>query len=235
MRGVNHPIMTKYVAHDEDPSSLPLVLAVNCLSDCEFENRALHGLARFQSVSFSGAGGAPSSSSSASPASEALVEDASVLILLTLQDLPPALQQRVFMPSLVILLATANQQQEHHAAEALGVQQLLPVPMHSTDELADTTVALMLDLLRRTHAMAHAVQNGVWTPSLNALAGMRKCAGLRLGLVGLGPVALGVARRAAAFGMQVAACDPMAGRGKFKPIILKARPRFNHCTYEGIQ
>jgi phosphoglycerate dehydrogenase-like enzyme len=190
--------MTRSPPHDaaasdeESSSSLPLVLAVNCLlSDCEFEKAAFKGMARFQSVSFAGGGGA----SSASPAAEALVEEASVLVLLTLQDLHPALQQRVFIPSLVILLTTANQEQEILAAEQFGVQRLLQVPLDTTDELADTCVALMLDLLRRTHAMAHAVQRGVWTPSLDSLAGMRKCRGLQLGLVGLGPVAMGVAKR----------------------------------------
>ena len=185
-----------------------MVLAVNCLlSDNELEKRAFHGLARFKSVSFGGGG-------RSSPAGDALVEESSVLILLTLQDLHPALQQRLFIPSLVVLLTTtANQgRQEVLAAEKFGVQRLLQVPLDTTDELADTCVALMLDLLRRTHAMAHAVENGVWTPSLDALGGMRKCRGLQLGLVGLGPVALGVARRAMAFGMTVVACDPMEGQ-----------------------
>ena len=188
-----------------DDASLPLVLAVNCLADSAFERNALQGIGRFRSVSL--AMGAPSGSFTA----EALIEQASVLVLLTLQDLPPALQSRVFMAPFVVLLSTANRELETVAAEQLGVQRLLQVPLETTDEFADTTIALMLDLLRRTHSMADAVHKGVWTPSLSSLAGMRRCRDLQLGLVGLGAVALQVARRAKAFGMRVTAWDPMDG------------------------
>jgi phosphoglycerate dehydrogenase-like enzyme len=60
--------------------------------------------------------------------------------------------------------------------------------------------------------------------SADALGGMRRCRGLQLGLVGLGPVALGVARRAAAFGMRVVACDPAEGaQGEGSSVVGRCR------------
>jgi len=129
-------------APEEDPT-LPLVLAVNCLTDCD-DFKLLTGVACFRSIAAPSAG-RPSSPSPSSPRAaapgapldsrntpfgsvETLMEECTVLILNTLQDLPPALQQRAFMPALVILLSTtAASPAEAYAAEQMGVQRLLQV------------------------------------------------------------------------------------------------------------
>ena len=187
-------------------AALPLVLAVNCLSDCELERRTLSGVARFESVVLP---------RHTRQSFNALIEEAAVLVLLSLHDLPPSLQHQAFMPSLVVVLSSDEEDRETAAAQQLGVQRLLQVQIDSTDAFADTAVTLMLDLLRRTHEMAALpARHGTWTPTVDALRGMRRARGLSLGLVGLGPVASGVARRASAFGMRVAACDPHEGAAR---------------------
>ena len=184
-------------------AALPLVLAVNCLSDCELERRALAGVARFESVALP---------RHTRQSFNALIEEAAVLVLLSLHDLPPSLQHQAFMPSLVVVLSSDEEDRETTAAQQLGVQRLLRVHIDSTDAFADTAVTLALDLLRRTHEMAALpARHGTWTPTVDALRGMRRARGLTLGLVGIGPIASGVARRASAFGMRVAACDPREG------------------------
>ena len=172
-------------------AALPLVLAVNCLSDCELERRALAGVARFESVALP---------RHTRQSFNALIEEAAVLVLLSLHDLPPSLQHQAFMPSLVVVLSSDEEDRETAAAQQLGVQRLLRVHIDSTDAFADTAVTLALDLLRRTHEMAALpARHGTWTPTVDALRGMRRARGLTLGLVGIGPIASGVARRASAF------------------------------------
>mgnify|MGYP006122998689 CR=1 FL=1 len=79
-------------------------------------------------------------------------------------------------------------------------------------QAADTTLALMLGLLRRTHQLAASCTRGVWAPSPSLLRGAKRCSGLTLGLLGLDNVALAVAQRAAPFGFQLLYFDPLKVR-----------------------
>lgn len=47
-------------------------------------------------------------------------------------------------------------------------------------QFADTTMALMLSLLRRTHKLSAALSRGTWMPAVSQLRGARRCAGLKL-------------------------------------------------------
>ncbi|MBS0455030.1 MAG: 2-hydroxyacid dehydrogenase [Proteobacteria bacterium] len=70
------------------------------------------------------------------------------------------------------------------------------------DDVADLALALMLGISRQlVQADAH-VRTGAWQQGPLALG--RKMSGARLGLVGIGRIGQGIAKRAEAFGMQVA-------------------------------
>ncbi|WP_299027861.1 D-glycerate dehydrogenase [uncultured Sulfitobacter sp.] len=72
-----------------------------------------------------------------------------------------------------------------------------------TDDTADMTMALLLAVTRRMPEGMAKMQQGEWDGwAPNALLGGR-IAGRRLGILGMGQIGSAVARRAAAFGMQV--------------------------------
>jgi glyoxylate reductase len=72
-----------------------------------------------------------------------------------------------------------------------------------TEDTADMAMALMLSVTRRIPEGMAVMQKGNWDGwSPTALLGGR-LAGRRLGILGMGRIGQGVARRAAAFGMQV--------------------------------
>lgn len=76
-------------------------------------------------------------------------------------------------------------------------------PGVTVDDTADMTMALLLAVTRRIPEGLATMQSRAWTGwSPNAFLGGR-IAGRRLGILGMGRIGQAVARRAAAFGMQV--------------------------------
>ncbi|MEM9010137.1 MAG: D-glycerate dehydrogenase [Pseudomonadota bacterium] len=72
-----------------------------------------------------------------------------------------------------------------------------------TDDTADMTMALILSVPRRIKAGARVMEAGDWSGwAPTAMLGHR-VGGKRLGILGMGRIGQAVARRAAAFGMQV--------------------------------
>jgi D-3-phosphoglycerate dehydrogenase len=92
------------------------------------------------------------------------------------------------------------------AARARGVA-VIGVEPYCVDEVAEHTVALILDLLRGVTRLDATVRAGGWD---HAEVG-RTVRGAALGLVGLGRIGSAVAWRAAALGMDVSAFDPLIG------------------------
>ncbi|HVE88137.1 MAG TPA: NAD(P)-dependent oxidoreductase, partial [Burkholderiaceae bacterium] len=71
-----------------------------------------------------------------------------------------------------------------------------------TDDVADLAIGLMLATARRMAAAARFVRAGSWLKGGFPLTS--KVSGKRLGIVGMGRIGQGIARRAAAFDMQIA-------------------------------
>ncbi|KZY35901.1 D-glycerate dehydrogenase, partial [Roseovarius sp. HI0049] len=89
-----------------------------------------------------------------------------------------------------------------HTARQRGIL-VSNTPGVLTDDTADMTMALILAVLRRIPEGLATMQSGEWHGwSPTALLGGR-VAGRRLGILGMGRIGQAVARRAAAFGMQV--------------------------------
>ncbi|XP_064631603.1 C-terminal-binding protein-like isoform X3 [Lineus longissimus] len=97
------------------------------------------------------------------------------------------------------------------AAGELGIA-VCNVPGFGVEEVADTTICLVLNLYRRTYWLANMMREGkkVSGPEhlREAAAGSARIRGDTLGIVGLGRVGTAVALRAKVFGFNVIFYDP---------------------------
>jgi D-3-phosphoglycerate dehydrogenase len=81
------------------------------------------------------------------------------------------------------------------------------VPDYCVEEVADSTVALLVALLRGVTALDRSVRSGAW--DYHAAGPLARLRGTRLGVVGFGRIGRAVAVRAVALGMEVWATDPL--------------------------
>lgn len=97
------------------------------------------------------------------------------------------------------------------AAGELGIA-VCNVPGYGVEEVADTTLCLILNLYRRTYWLANMVREGkkITGPEQlkDAAFGCARIRGDTLGIVGLGRIGSAVALRAKAFGFNVIFYDP---------------------------
>ncbi|MBI5278390.1 MAG: 2-hydroxyacid dehydrogenase [Burkholderiales bacterium] len=87
------------------------------------------------------------------------------------------------------------------AAQARGVM-VTHTPDVLNEDVADLAIGLVLAFSRQLVQADHHVRSGAWSQGPMPLG--RKVSGARLGLVGIGRIGQGIAKRAAAFGMEVA-------------------------------
>lgn len=85
------------------------------------------------------------------------------------------------------------------------------VPDYGTEEVADHTMALMLGLVRKLRILDRHCREGGW--EWRTAGSIPRLRGCTLGIVGFGRIGTAVARRALAFGMDVAFFDPYAPSG----------------------
>lgn len=110
----------------------------------------------------------------------------------------------------IAVLATGYDVVDVAAARARGIA-VSNVPVYGTADVAQHTIALLLELCQRTGDHARAVAAGDWAraPDFSFwLAAPRSLDGLTLGLVGYGRIARQVGAIARALGMRVLASSP---------------------------
>ena len=98
------------------------------------------------------------------------------------------------------------------AASARGIM-VANVPDYCQDEVADHAMALLLALSRKLLLLDGEVKRGTW--SFAAARPIARLSASTCGLLGLGSIAQGVARRAQACGMRVIAHDPFLSAAAF--------------------
>ena len=87
-------------------------------------------------------------------------------------------------------------------------------PTYCIEEVAEHTMALLLDSARKIAFYDRLVRSGTW--AVPPGKPLYRLVGRTLGLVGFGNIARQVAVRAAAFGMKIVYADPFVKEGQFK-------------------
>ncbi|XP_039760736.1 C-terminal-binding protein isoform X2 [Pararge aegeria] len=127
-------------------------------------------------------------------------------IILTKEDLEKFKALRI-----IVRIGSGVDNIDVKAAGELGIA-VCNVPGYGVEEVADTTMCLILNLYRRTYWLANMVREGKkFTGPEQVREAATGCARIRgdtLGIVGLGRIGSAVALRAKAFGFNVIFYDP---------------------------
>ena len=91
------------------------------------------------------------------------------------------------------------------------------VPDYCVDEVSDHAMALILNFARKLHVGAAVAKTGDW--SIGPLQPVHSLRGSVLGIVGIGRIGSALARKARAFGMKIAAFDPIAPEAADAPLV----------------
>jgi C-terminal binding protein len=117
---------------------------------------------------------------------------------------------------LIVRIGSAYDNIDIKAAGEQGVA-VSNIPSQYVEEMADTTLSMILNLYRRTAWLAQTVKDGkrVSTPEQirEVAAGCARIRNETLGIVGLGQVGMAVALRAKVFGFNVIFFDPYLSDG----------------------
>ena len=135
-----------------------------------------------------------------------------VLGLLVGPDYPVNREDVERLPALRVV-ATCSVGYDHvdlEAAAARGIR-VANVPDYCVEEMAESTVAMLLSLLRGIVVLDRSVRSGEW--DYRAAGVLTRISGTRLGVVGAGRIGRAVIERASALGMDVWASDPVVGAG----------------------
>jgi C-terminal binding protein len=121
----------------------------------------------------------------------------------------------------IVRLGTGIDNVDIKAAGELGIA-VCNVPGYGVEEVADSTLCLILNLYRRTYWLANMVRDGKKVTGPEALrdaaTGSARIRGDTLGIVGLGRVGTAVALRAKVFGFNVIFYDPYLPDGTEKSL-----------------
>merc|ERR1712130_907697 len=140
-------------------------------------------------------------------------------IQLTKEDLEKFKALRI-----VVRIGSGGDNIDVKAAGEMGIA-VCNVPGYGVEEVADTTLCLILNLYRRTYWLANMVKEGkkITGPEQlkDAAFGCARIRGDTLGIVGLGRIGSAVALRAKAFGFNVIFYDPYLPDGIEKSLGLE--------------
>ncbi|KAL3615671.1 hypothetical protein CASFOL_041332 [Castilleja foliolosa] len=190
---------------DPQAHALPLVVTLNCIEDAVLEQECLSGVAQVEHVPLS-------------RLADSRIESAAAVLIHSLSFLPRAAQRRLRPWQLILCLGSSDRAVDSALAADIGLNRMIHVDVSRAEEVADTVMALILGLLRRTHLLSrHALSASGWLGSVQPLCrGMRRCRGLVLGIVGRSTSATSLASRSLAFKMSVLYFDVQEALGNGK-------------------
>ena len=129
-----------------------------------------------------------------------------VIGLLVWQSVTGAEMARLPALQVIATATTGFDNVDTEAAARRGIW-VCNVPEYCVEEVADSTIALLLALLRGVVFLDRIVRAGDWDD--HAGGPLPRVSGTRLGIAGFGRIGRAVARRAQALGMETWATDPL--------------------------
>ncbi|KAJ8433661.1 LOW QUALITY PROTEIN: hypothetical protein Cgig2_002332 [Carnegiea gigantea] len=197
---------SKSIYHQKNPNpnantpQPPLVVTLSCIEDNELEQDSLAGVAAVEHVSLN-------------RLADGKIESAAAVLLHSLAFLPRAAQRRLKPWQLILCLGSYDRAVDSALAVDLGLR-LVHVDVSRAEEVADTVMALMLGLLRRTHLLSRrSLSSSGWLGSVQPVCGgMRRCRGLVLGITGRSASGRSLATRSLSFKMNVLYFDTPQGQ-----------------------
>lgn len=114
---------------------------------------------------------------------------------------------------LVVRAGVGYDQIDVPAATARGIA-VANAPTYGTDDVAEHALALLLAWARRVPQLDRGMRTDGW-PAV-AQFPIHRLRGQTLGIVGLGRIGSGLARRARGIGLRVVACDPVLNADQIK-------------------
>lgn len=136
---------------------------------------------------------------------------------------------------LIVRIGSAYDNIDIKAAGEQGIA-VCNVPSQCVDEMADTTLSMILNLYRRTAWLAQAVKDGkrVSTPEQirEVASGCARIRNETLGIIGLGQTGMAVAIRAKVFGFNVIFYDPYLADGMDKILGIKRVLSLQELLYQ---
>lgn len=147
-------------------------------------------------------------------ASLPLVDDGCVGVI-TAPDVPFRAADADGLPALRAVV-TASVGFDHVDVAGLAARGIATfcAPAYCSDEVSDHALASVLALWRGISRMDRERREGEWDPP--GLPGLRRIAGSTLGIVGLGRIGRGLARRARALEVEVLGYDPLLDGGEIR-------------------
>ncbi len=141
-------------------------------------------------------------------AADRAIEDADVVIVSGIRRLGRADIERMRDPVGILCYSIGMDRVDGDAAAERGIP-VRNVPGYCSDEVADHAMTLLLAAWRRLVPLSRKAASGDWSVDGDTdHAAIRRLRGSTLGIIGLGRIGGGVARRARAFGMHTIGYDP---------------------------
>jgi C-terminal binding protein len=145
------------------------------------------------------------------------VEDADAIMLYHIVRMGAATIKRLQRCRLIVRCGVGFDNVDLEAATTQGIY-VANIPDYGTEDVADTALAMALNLARGIHFQNSRLRRGEGPWSYTQVQPLHRLRGRSLGIVGLGRIGTATALRAKAFGFEVLFYDPYVPQGADKAL-----------------
>ncbi|KAL6050698.1 C-terminal-binding protein 2 [Balamuthia mandrillaris] len=188
------------------PSSLPLVVMLDFLDEADIEQKVLDGVARVECWKLNSEAEIP----------EKIAEASAVFAWHLVALGRETIEQKLKNTKVIVRIGAGFDSVDLAAAGERGIA-VANVPDYGVEEVADSAMSHVLNLMRKTHQLANMVSSTGGWPTHSA-HGATRLRGKTFVIIGLGKIGKAAAMRAKAFGFQVLFYDPYVEDGLDKAL-----------------